>query len=77
MTREEIKRSVKELAQNVLGAELSEEENLAESGVDSLSLVVLISEIENEFHICFEADDLQPEELTTLSDLVRITEKRL
>ncbi len=75
MTREEIKQSVKELAQNVLGTELSEEENLAESGVDSLSLVVLIAEIENEFHICFGADDLQPKELKTLADLVRITEK--
>ncbi len=77
MTKQEIGREIKELALEVLDVELSGEENLSESGVDSLSLVELIAGIENKFNICFGEDDLQPETLVTLDDLVRITEKRL
>ncbi len=77
MTKQEIGREIKELALEVLDVELSGEENLSESGVDSLSLVELLAGIVNKFNICFGEDDLQPETLVTLDDLVRITEKRL
>lgn len=77
MTKQKIGQIIKKLALVYLDAEISENENLRESGIDSLSLVELIAEIENEFRIHFGEDDLQPENLTMLDDLVRITGQRL
>lgn len=50
-------------------------EELKESGLDSLSLVSVIAGIEEQFGFFFEADDLQPDKLLTLKDLVELTEK--
>lgn len=70
-----IREKIKELAKEALGAELSEEEDLRESGVDSLGLVSLIVAVEEEFGLTFRDDDLQPERLRTLGDLTELTEK--
>lgn len=77
MTKKEIAEKITETAYDISGAELNETEELKESGLDSLSLVALIAEIEERFGFTFSDDDLQPENLKTLSDLVRITEKNL
>lgn len=77
MTKKEIAEKIVKTAFEISGAELSETEELKESGLDSLSLAALIAGIEEDFGITFSDDDLQPENLTALSDLVRITEKYL
>ncbi|MCH5164501.1 MAG: acyl carrier protein [Clostridiales bacterium] len=64
-----------QVACEVTGVELTENETMKESGLDSLALVTLIASIEEEFGFSFDDDDLQPENLQMLSDLVRITEK--
>ncbi len=68
-------KKIKELAQESLGAELNENDSLKECGVDSLSLVILIAEIESAYGFEFDESDLQPENLITLGDLVKLTEK--
>ncbi len=75
MEREEIKDRIIALAYEALGTEIAETESLKESGVDSLSLVAIVVGIEEDFGFTFCEDDLQPEKLQTLSDLVAITEK--
>lgn len=70
-----IREKIKDLAKEALGAELSENEDLRESGVDSLGLVSLIVAVEEAFGLTFRDDDLQPERLKTLSDLAELTEK--
>lgn len=68
---------IKEIAEEELGVLLSEEDTLKESGLDSLSLVSLIVSIEDVFGVSFTDDDLQPDKLNNLADLVRITERRI
>ncbi len=75
MERKEIKNRIIALAYEALGTEIAETESLKESGVDSLSLVAIVVGIEEKFGFTFCEDDLQPEKLQTLSDLVVITEK--
>lgn len=75
MDRKEIKNRIIALAYEALGTEIAETESLKESGVDSLSLVAVVVGIEEDFGFTFCEDDLQPEKLQTLSDLVAITEK--
>ena len=62
-------------AKETIGADLDENESLIESGVDSLALVSLIVSIEYAFDVEFSDDDLQPENLQTLSSLIELTEK--
>lgn len=57
--------------------ELDENESLIESGVDSLALVSLIVSIEYAFNVEFSDDDLQPENLKTVSSLIELVEKYL
>lgn len=75
MKRADIEKIIKEIAVETIGAQLFTEENLKESGVDSLSLVTLIVSIEERFEIAFSDDDLQPENIQTLNDLISLTEK--
>ncbi len=77
MNREEIKEKIVKIAEETIGAYLEEEEPLMESGVDSLSLVTLVVSIEEAFGVAFLDDDLQPENLRTLSTLISLTEKYL
>ncbi len=75
MDREDIKAKIIKAAKETIGADLDENEPLIESGVDSLALVSLIVSIEYAFDVEFSDDDLQPENLQTLSSLIELTEK--
>lgn len=75
MDREDIKKEIIKAAKETIGADLDEKESLMESGVDSLALVSLIVSIEYVFDVEFSDDDLQPENLRTLSSLIELTEK--
>lgn len=75
MDRKEIEEKICSIARELTGAELSDTEELKESGLESLSLVSVIAGIEEQFGFFFEADDLQPDKLLTLKDLVELTEK--
>lgn len=75
MDREDIKAKIIKAAKEAIGADLDENESLIESGVDSLALVSLIVSIEYAFDVEFSDDDLQPENLQTLSSLIELTEK--
>lgn len=77
MNREEIKERIVKIAEETIGAYLEEDEPLMESGVDSLSLVTLVVSLEEAFSVAFLDDDLQPENLRTLSSLISLTEKYL
>lgn len=75
MTREELTEKIIDLARENTGAELTDGAELKESGLDSLSLVTVIAGIEELFGFFFDDDDLQPDKLVSLSDLVELTEK--
>lgn len=75
MDREDIKAKIIKAAKETIGADLDKNESLIESGVDSLALVSLIVSIEYAFDVEFSDDDLQPENLQTLSSLIELTEK--
>ena len=72
-----LKEKIIALALDTTGAELSEEESLKESGIDSLTLVAVVVAIEEEFGFWFSDGDLQPENLQTLAALISLTEKYL
>ena len=75
MTNNEISKKIMQIAIETIGVVLNENESLKESGLDSLALVTLVASIEDEFGFQFDDDDLQPDNLQMLSDVVRITEK--
>ena len=75
--KNEIKEFIRTFAEEELGADLSEDVDFKESGLDSLSLVVLIAALEDKFAFRFGEDVLQPELLTTLDRLAEITEKHI
>ena len=77
MDRENIKEKIIKAAKETIGADLDENESLIESGVDSLALVSLIVSIEYAFDVEFSDDDLQPENLQTLSSLIELTERHI
>lgn len=77
MPKEKIKEKIKKIALDAVGAELKEDCPLKECGLDSLSLVAVIVGIEETFGFFFSDDDLNPENLVTLNDLMEITEKYL
>ena len=77
MKRKQLKEKIIKLAEETRGAFLEEDESLKECGVDSLSLVTLVVAMEEAFGVSFSDDDLQPENLRALSDLVALTEKYL
>ena len=75
MNKDTISQKIMEFTQENIGVELSEYEELRDSGVDSLSLVLLITGLEEVFGIQFNEDDLDPDKLVTLSDLVELVGK--
>ncbi len=77
MDRDNIKEKIIKAAKDTIGADLDENESLIESGVDSLALVSLIVSIEYAFNVEFSDDDLQPENLKTVSSLIDLVEKYL
>lgn len=77
MTKNEIAEKIKQVAFEMTGAELNDCDTLKECGLDSLSLVAVIAESEERFGISYTDSELDPENLQTLADLVRITENHL
>lgn len=77
MTIDEISAKIIEIAAEDIGAELTPDCNLKESGLDSLSLVGLVVAIEDALGIKFKEDDLQPENLTTVKSLAELAGKYL
>ena len=77
MNRNEIRDKILKIAEYTAGVDLSEDENLKKSGLDSLAIVAVIVTIEESFQISFNDEDLQPKNLNTLSDLIDLTEKYL
>ncbi len=77
MERESIKTKIRELAYECAGVTLRDGEDMRESGLDSLSLVMLVASMEEAFGVSFSEDDLDPEELRTLDDLVALAERYL
>ena len=75
MNRELIKEKIVSLAQESIGVELECNEDLREGGIDSLSLVMLVTGMEEVFAIEFNDDDLEPDKLALLEDLVALVEK--
>ena len=75
MNKDTISQKIMEFTQENIDVELSEYEELRDSGVDSLSLVLLITGLEEVFGIQFNEDDLDPDKLVTLSDLVELVGK--
>lgn len=77
MTREEITTRIIKIAEETTGAELTADGDLKADGLDSLFLVAVIVGMEAHFAVAFEDDDLQPDKLVTLQDLVELAEKYL
>lgn len=70
-----IKTRIMEFAQENIGVDVLEGEDLRECGVDSLSLVLLITGLEDVFGVQFNEDDLDPDKLIVLDDLVNLVGK--
>ena len=68
---------IKLIAREELDCEINEEDSLKDCGVDSLSLVNLVIAVEQAFNITFPDDELQPENLVSLTDIVSLTERYL
>lgn len=77
MTSKEIARQIVQIAFEVTGAELNETDTLKECGLDSLSLVAVIAEMEERFAVVFTETQLDPADLQTLAGLVRIAEQHV
>ena len=77
MDRLKITKEVIDLAYDVAEVEVSEDDNLKEYGMDSIALVSLIVEIEMKYNITFTDDDLNPNNLTTVKNIVDMMEKYL
>ena len=75
MNRKLIKEKIVSFVQESIGVELEGEEDLREEGIDSLSLVMLVTGMEEVFAIEFNDDDLDPDKLTSLENLVDLVEK--
>ena len=76
--------SIKEICEKIIGiayenigVELNANEDLKIGGVDSLSVVLLISEVENAFDITFSDDDLDPDNLDSIINIARLVKKYL
>lgn len=78
MTRDEIAARIAGVARKHLGfyGELAAEQRLVEDlGLDSLKLLILAAEIENEFRIAF--DPAEESAIATVGELVAAVERKL
>ena len=75
--KDNLTNEIAQIALDAVGVELTESENLKDSGLDSLALVSVVIAIEEKYGITFSFEDILPINLVKLSDLVRITESYL
>lgn len=67
---------VKSVVGSLCEMEVSENDLLKEDlGFDSLSLVNVVFELEEAFEVQFDADNLNPDELLRVSDLIELVRK--
>ena len=77
MDRLKITKEVIDLAYDIALVEVLEEDDLKEFGIDSITLVSLIVEIEMKYNITFSDNDLNPDNLTTIKNIVDMMENYL
>lgn len=77
MKKIELKNKLVELCLKETDNKVKPNDNLKSAGVDSLALVSLIVAIEETFEISFDDSDLEPKNLNTLNDILKIVEKYL
>ena len=72
----DIKKTVSEiLAKRIDISNLKEEDNLSALGLDSLDLVEVMLEIEEELKIEFDSDQIA--EVATLGDVIKLIEEKM
>lgn len=77
MKKIELKNKLVELCLKETDIKVKSNDNLKSAGIDSLALVSLIVAIEEAFEISFDDSDLEPKNLNTLNDILKIVEKYL
>lgn len=77
MKKIELKNKLVELCLKETDIKVKSNDNLKSAGIDSLALVSLIVAIEETFEISFDDSDLEPKNLNTLNDILKIVEKYL
>ena len=77
MKKIELKNKLVELCLKETDIKVKPNDNLKSAGIDSLALVSLIVAIEEAFEISFDDSDLEPKNLNTLNDILKIVEKYL
>lgn len=82
MTHEDIEKTVIRLAGEVSGKPVGKESSDlpltgSQMGFDSRTLVRLLLELMNEFHIAYCRDDVSDYRFNTIRGIVRATERRL
>lgn len=75
MKNDNLINELQEIIKQELEVEVDREDNLKICGVDSLSLVLIISRIEEFYNVIFLEDDLDPLKLITLNDLASLVRK--
>lgn len=75
MKNDNLINELQEIIKQELEVEVDREDNLKNCGVDSLSLVLIISRIEEFYNVIFLEDDLDPLKLITLNDLASLVRK--
>ena len=66
---------ITQIIEDVSGIAVAPNDKLSYMGIDSLSLVTIIAMVEEKFGFFFLDDDLQPENLQTVKDIVVIAGK--
>lgn len=66
---------IKKLVNNGTDANITEETNLVELGIDSLMTVELVLGLEDAFNIQFNDSDLEMENLRNVRDIVNLVNK--
>ena len=69
METKQICSKVREIIKNQINVELKDNDLLLDNGVDSVSLINIIVEIENCFDIEFEPEDLNYKILKSITDI--------
>lgn len=57
--------------------EITEKDLLVDIGIDSLKMVEIIMNLEDSFNITFDDFELDPENLTTVKNVIDLTKKYL
>lgn len=70
-----IRSKIREIIKEQINIELKDDDLLLDNGVDSISLINIIVEIENCFNIEFEPEDLNYKVLKSITDIANCINK--